>query len=290
MIISPILYTKPSGVSYDSEVLDWIARVVANGGSLSQTTKDAANVFMLAIKAVSGLRTKIIRLNLFAGDQFLAAQVPLIKDFGTATDVALLSGANPGSSTDWTYVETGGTGGLTPLTAGAYLNTGLGMITPYVADSYTKTSLGVYIKTSSNENCAVMGAQDLFNTNSALIMFMGYVDGNSYGYAHVTGGSVNLIPDTVKTGFYLLSRTSATLATLYRNGTSVASNSSATIVVPATDLSLNIFSYHTTTAPSSLPTTKQLLGHMEGRDLSGADSTALYNAILAFNTTLGRQV
>ncbi len=278
------------GPVYDSEVVDWIARVVANGGSLSTSTKNAANTFMLAIKAVSGLRAKILRLNLFAGDQFLAAQVPLIKDYGGSVDIAYLAGNNPATSSDFTYVETGATGGLKALTAGAYLGTGLGMITPYSADSYTKCSLGAYVKTVANEAAIILGAQDTGGgSNSAFFLVIGYVDGNTYAYPFATGGPVNLIPDTPRKGFYLMSRTSSTLATLYRDGVSVASNSSSTIVTPGTDLSLDVFAYHTLVNTAAQPTTKQLLGHMEGRDLSGADTAALSSAWLTFNTTLTRQ-
>ena len=163
------------------------------------------------------------------------------------------------------------------------------MVGPFAADSYTKSSFGVYVKTASTELGASLGAQDLFNTNSAILMLIGWVDGNSYGYNHVTGGSANLIPDSVKKGLYISSRTSSTLITLYRDGSSVVSNSSATIVVPVSDVTINVFSYRTTTVASNAPTTKQLLGHFEGLDLDATQVTGLTNALVAFNTTLNRQ-
>ncbi len=271
----------------EPEVINWMGRVVVNAGhytSLSVIANDTA------MKTARPVRAKINRWNNFCGGDFTAAQVPLIKDYGTDTDVALLNGGNPGSSSDWTYVETGTTGGLKPLTAGAFLSTGLGMIAPYSADSYTKVSIGAYVKTVANEASIVMGAQDTPSTNSALFLIVGYVDGNSYGYPFGAAQSVNLIPDTPRQGFYLLSRTSSTLATLYRNGVSVASNSGATIVVPGSDLSLDVFAYHTLISGNAQPTTKQLLGHFEGKDLTAAEGVILYNAIYRANTILSRQV
>src|SRR2546430_17574212 len=93
----------------DSEVTDWVARSVANGGSVSAATRSAVNTFMGAIKAAS-LRTKMLRLNLFCGDDFVhdnitatmgAGQVPLIKDKGGSLDLF------SGPTLSWTYAETG---------------------------------------------------------------------------------------------------------------------------------------------------------------------------------------
>src|SRR5688572_24188883 len=112
-----IVTSSSGGFAYDPEVLDWVDRVVANGGSVSQSTKDAANTFMVSIKA-AGVRSKIYRLNLYAGTGFAACKTPLIKDIGDAVDttVNFVSG-DYSESTGLT-----GDGGSKYLSTGAVLS------------------------------------------------------------------------------------------------------------------------------------------------------------------------
>lgn len=61
------------------EAQDWVNRVYQNGGKVSASTALAVSNFADAINAVSGLRSKFIRLNLFCGDSIAAATVPLYR-------------------------------------------------------------------------------------------------------------------------------------------------------------------------------------------------------------------
>jgi hypothetical protein len=64
--------------TYDPEVSSWISRIDAAGGAASNATIDALNTFLRTIKASSGLRDKIKRLNLFCGSNLSAALTPKI--------------------------------------------------------------------------------------------------------------------------------------------------------------------------------------------------------------------
>jgi hypothetical protein len=65
------------GPDLDPLVSDWQARVVANGGSVSSSTLNAVGDFVRGCQA-DGLWSRLQRVNLMAGDQLAAAQVPLI--------------------------------------------------------------------------------------------------------------------------------------------------------------------------------------------------------------------
>src|SRR5437867_3785750 len=106
--------------NYDSEVVDWIARVIANGGTVSTATKNATNTFMLSIKAVPGLRAKLLHLNLFAGDQVAAALVPLIKDIGSSVDTANLNGGGGYAESTGIYLGSGSGAGDGYISSGVH--------------------------------------------------------------------------------------------------------------------------------------------------------------------------
>ena len=108
----------------NADAQDWIARVYANGGTVTQATANSVSAFCDAIDA-AGLRTKFYRLNLFAGNSdgsLIAVRTPLYRgqsrtglQYGGATD----SNVNF-APTD--YSETTGLTGSS--TTGKYLNTG----------------------------------------------------------------------------------------------------------------------------------------------------------------------
>lgn len=101
-----------SQIFLDGEVYDWgLVRVPGDGGSVSRATLIAVNDWMLAVKA-AGLRSKLYRVNLYAGTGMNWAAktgapfIPLIKDKGAVKDSYA---AATGTAT---YVETGAGGGL----------------------------------------------------------------------------------------------------------------------------------------------------------------------------------
>src|SRR5437763_16927738 len=79
---------------YSTEVNRWSYAAKTNAGSISARTLASATVWVRDVYS-AGIRSKIYRANLFAGDAFTASsstvmgavQVPIIRDYGTAVDV-----------------------------------------------------------------------------------------------------------------------------------------------------------------------------------------------------------
>jgi hypothetical protein len=78
--------------AWHPEAVDWRARVIRNGGSVSDDTSKAVSIFCMAIDG-AGLRDRFYRLNLFCGIGLSSALVPLYRGpvaggtaLGNATD------------------------------------------------------------------------------------------------------------------------------------------------------------------------------------------------------------
>jgi hypothetical protein len=106
------------------EAVDWRARVIRNGGSVSYATTKAVSIFCTAIDG-AGLRDRFYRLNLFCGNGLSSALVPLYRGpvaGGTALGNATDTNSNFVSAD---YNETGNACGLNGNGTNKYLNTGL---------------------------------------------------------------------------------------------------------------------------------------------------------------------
>lgn len=267
--------------AYDPETLDWVARVITNGGTVSQGTKDAVNNFVSAINT-AGLRSRLWRVNLFAGDQYEAAQVPLFKDHGGTIDTGVKgAGASPATSSDWVYAENVGlrsNGG-----SQAFFLTGLSTLT--FNTDINSAHFGVYVQTSSNEQ-SLSGIQD---PSAGFISF--YISHGSYNDTNVYfthAVTVNTqYSDTGANGFIFGTRTASNVSTLYRNGVSKATNGTvAANFVSASNVPIFAFTSLTTSSFSA----KTLGGYTIGLKMDATEQLAYYNAWQAFQTALGRQV
>ena len=110
-----------------SETTDWQTRVIANGGTVSAGTLSAVDTFIGTLKG-AGLWTKLLRLNLFAGDQLAAALVPLVVGAGNSVDtnVNFVSG-------DYSQaMGLSGDGSTKYLNTGLALNSATGGLSAYV--------------------------------------------------------------------------------------------------------------------------------------------------------------
>lgn len=272
--------------TYDAETLDWVSRVVGNGGTVSQTTKDAANAFIISIKGVSGLRAKILRLNLFAGGQFAAAQVPFIKDKGNLLDAPKTGPSGiAGSGSDWTYAETGATGGLKPLTSQAWLSTNFIASTDWTSDN--DAGISVYASDSTTQAGVSLGGLQFTTSNQCymLIAFNGLNTAYGNMWTTETGHA-----DATRKGFYTLSRTASNLWTLYRNGASIGTeaspggsrpnNTEIAVFAQGSSTGLNTGNFYT----------KLLAGYAMHLGFTSGDASSLNSAFQTFNTTLTRNV
>lgn len=273
-------------LTYFTETQDWVNRVVSNSGTVSTTTKDAANTLLSTINGVSGLRAKILRLNLFAGGQFAAAQVPFIKDKGSSLDNPKVGASGTtGSGSDWTYAETGAGGGLKPSTSQAWLHTNFVSSTDWTSDN--DAGISVYACDSTTQAGVPIGTFQFASSNQCymLIAFNGL--NNSYG--NMWNNEVAK-SDSTRKGFYTLSRTASNLWTLYRNGSSLGTEASPGGARPSNGI-MAVFAEGSNTGISTTNFyTKLLAGYAIHLGLTSGDASSLNSAFQTFNTALTRNV
>lgn len=258
-----------STITYNSEVIDWIARVVINTGSVSAGTKTAANVFVSAIKTAS-LRSKILRLNLYAGTGLAACLVPLIRDKGGLIDTA--TGFVSGDYSE----ATGLTGnGLTKS-----VDTGFSPPGDWTSDN--DCFIGVYARTKTTVAAVLIGGLG-GSSNADYIYMTGVL---SYLSCHDTGNQFNYA-DSIATGHYAGSRIASNDTKLYRNGVSQAS--SATAGGTRSNWAIGVHAYQSPGGTFGY-TDASLAGYEICKGLTPTETLAYYNALQAFQTALGRQV
>lgn len=274
----PLGFWKPasSGANVDSEVLDWVARVVAGGGTVSGTTQTAADTLMKAIKA-AGLRSKILRMGIYAGDTKACCAFPFIKDIGGTTES--FSGAI--SSGTWTYSETGAGGGLAS-SGGDILDTGVAANNASMGlEDY---HMGVY-KTTKVTGGIPMGAG---TSGTGVGAFSFNAAGNVMHYFMFSAtGDITNVSDTGQIGYYVEAR-NGTL-TGYKNGSSAGTNASPGGARSTGNIYVHNASLNGGPWGGGADQATLACYHL-GTFLTSSDVTALYNAVQAFQTTLTRNV
>lgn len=261
----------------DVDALDWAARVVANGGTVSAATLQAQSNLVRGLKA-DGIWPKINRLNTFCGDQLAAAMVPLKVGGGSATEtnVNFVGG-------DYTEAT-----GLTGNGTTKYINTGLN---PSVSITSNDSHIAVYNRASAEAaggatmGCATGGFAASF-TLYAPLGSDGLLYSNQYnvGTGRVVSGAVIGTPY----GFCVGSRTAANSHTIYRNGSSVNTNATSGGALPV-NANFLVFALHDGASAVAF-STAVVAAYSVGSGLTGADVTAYNTHLEAFQDALGRGV
>lgn len=122
----------------DSDVEIYRTNVVNQGGSVSVTTLNALDIFVMGLKS-DGVWTKIKWLAPFCGDDLTAARVLLKKPAGVAAIMA-----NSGSFVSGDYAETGAAGGLKGNGTSKYLDSGYNPVSQ--SDSVSDFHLFAYVR------------------------------------------------------------------------------------------------------------------------------------------------
>lgn len=281
---NPVLRKRLIGDSstLDPIVFDWVyVRVPANGGSVSKTTVKAVNVFTRTIRK-AGLLPKILRLNLFCGDQFAACKVPLIKIVGDATD------ANTGN---FNYTEVGSGAGPSVVNVGnEYLSTGVIPSTTSMGDN--DAHLAVYETNNTSEASISIGFQNLNSTSQSYYLAPNYAGVGSHGIMWSAASSNNYplaAGDLPGGGFYILTRTSSANVKLYKAGSLLATSVAAAGSRPDTGNGVVVFGLMNGTTFSS-KTLRHLGGYSMGLGLNATDASNFSTAWQVFQTALARQV
>jgi hypothetical protein len=257
-----------AGGGYDADAQDFFDRVATNGGTISTATKGYVNTFVLAAKADS-YWTKLTRINLFCGDDLAAAMTPL----------KVGGGDDPETNVNFVGGDYSEATGLTGNGSTKYLNTGL------LADalSANDTHIALYNRASS-ANGGRHGAAD---SGELFIVYAPYSDGTFYSDMYdentdrtsaATGGTPY--------GFLVSTRRSTTAHEIYRNGSSLATNTTA---VTGTLPTLEIYLFAANMATVVNHYNDAVLGaYSIGAGLTDTDVSNYSTDLNAFQTSLGR--
>jgi hypothetical protein len=259
----------------------WATRVIANGGTFSSSTLSAVSTFCASIDRESGLRAAILRLNLFCGNNLEACLVPLYRG-------ASLSGTQLGNTTDTNngpfvsgdYSATGATGGLTGNGTSKYLNTGLPQnevgsgTSGHLSISGTgfatvgeNIAVGAYNGSAPNIDDLNL-AHPTDNTRYRSGSFIGAGISNAASYAHLLG-----------------TKETSTLNRLYVSGVSAGTNNGGTLT--RSTRPYFVFCLNNVGTAFGFVTARMRM-YSIGNTVTSAQALALSNAVVAFNTALGR--
>lgn len=257
-----------------AEALAWRTAVIANGGSVSDSTFTAVNTFCKAIDT-AGIRSLFVRLNLFCGTGLAAALVPLYRgqsiggtQWGNTTDTN--TNFVSGDYSESTGLQGNGTSkSLDTGAAGNLVSVGARHLAAYERINATtdySPSL-VHYTTASNTHWR-LGPW----TNS-----------NNYIYSAFAGvGGQPILTKAI--GFMVGVNDSTTVGKLYYNGGTVSTTSGGT---PSSVDSSTVKVFGT---PAGEWSEACLGGYSIGQGFTGGQVISYYNAMQAFQTALGRNV
>lgn len=271
------------------DALDWVRRVVAQGGSCSQSTLRAVSAFCDAIDR-AGIRDRFYRLNLFAGnsDASLAAvRTPLFRG-------PSLTGTQYGGTTDTNvnfvagdYAETGGGAGLTGNGSTKYLNTGYPANT--LAASNTHLGVGVLATTTQSGIRTAIGAYN--NGANTLEIMLRSSDATARPgiFTRFTTATDRMGENIGTTGAALAAGNNvAAWPTFYRNGVAVGTDATTSQDYPSAH-AIWVFANNVAgTTPAINITACRLGWYSIGATMTSTQALAFHNAIAAFSTALSR--
>ncbi len=272
MILSKTLRRIPAKL-YHTETLDYRSRLLAAGGTISETSLDYAEKFVQDCKNAL-LWNKLDEVGLFLGNQLTAA---LVKLKYTAAGLLINNNFTAGN-----YTERGASGGLLGDGVTKYLDTGLN-----VQNLPTLGHLGFYLR----EDVAAAGNRGMMGAFTATEQ---YILGSSNPASDVFGRygqlpDVTAVQPLVK-GFYTLSRTAANQLYLFHNGNVVdADTNTVASVKPNGTVPLWGWNYITgANMQNFLPARGSF--YSIGQGLSPAEAQALYQAVQTLQRNLNRSI
>lgn len=241
-----------------AETSDWYARVLANGGTVSNRTLLAVDAFVDGCKS-DRVWDKLTRVNLFCGNQLAACLVPLKVGPGFATEAS--SGVVAANYTEATGILGNGI---------RYLDTGMLDSQTTLGDRHA----GVYARTTGTTVRYCIGV--------ATTAFTIRIDIGTGALAYRSGGTTSTSVLTSFSG-HIVGVDEASGAALYKNGSGTAVTRGST--APA-GVSMHVLGGNGSTAR----TDARIAGYHFGTRLTSSEMAALYARMQAFQTALGRQV
>jgi hypothetical protein len=275
---APVAVRMP-GIPIHPEALDWASRVAANGGLTNLPTIRAVSRLCNRIDA-AGLRSKIYRMSLLCGDDYSAALVPLYRNTSPSLD-AIGGATDTGVNTvSGDYSATGSSGGIKGNQSSKYLDTGL---SPTALPTVATLHLSVWIDRSSDSTRrGILGAEPTGQTPNSQRFFI--EQGGSNGWFSL--GLENSNVPVPNQRFLVASRTAATSAVSYGNGSVVGSLPNS--VTPATNTSSWFLMARNVGGTASVHSGQVFSAYSIGDGLTGPEVYALYDAIDTFRKAIGR--
>ncbi len=259
-----------SSSSIDPEVLDWAARVTANGGTYNSDSLLAQDLGIKIIKA-AGQRSLVLRWNLYCGLDLIACRTPLIIDKGSSIDGN--NGFVPFVESDYSQST-----GLVKATASANLDTGFTCNTDWTSDN--DCAMGAYVRTNSSDTGAIMGSA----SGNVTYLLPSYGGTTTYASMHSTGTQQSFA-DTNGLGHYMVVRRASNDFKIYKNGISQVS-----FTTPDGNRPANTIVVHAYNALAPAYSNRIVAGYDICLGMTAAETLVHYNAIQAVQTFLGRNV
>jgi len=290
MAMNPRLLRPAASLHPEAAV--WRNRVIANGGTASVGTLFAVSRFCRRIDAEPGLRAAILRLNLFCGNSdndLRAVRTPLYLSgsFGGSTIGNSIDINNNFLPQD--YQETGSGGGLEGDGSTKFLSTGFLQNSFASVNSRHLSASATSLETTGNtmllgsyvfpggEGLSTLVTLDAATENSNRGFRSGTGTGSSSVFAHSGGTAESHMIGT---------RTASNLATTYRAGLLAVSNANpATLTTISREIPV-FAAINGSTAANF--TAARIRMYSIGNGLTAAQALAFSNAVIAFNTALGR--
>jgi hypothetical protein len=237
-ITTNLIIQSPIGIEdtpplFDIEVSSWETRVLANGGTISATTKDRVNTFVLAVKA-AGLRSRFLRLNLFVGDNLAAGLTPLFLNGDESLSVFLGNTYDANNNfIGGDYSESGVSGGLQGNGSNKYADTGFSPL-GVSALGLNTAGLLVYCRTETPSGTLIGGSSQIAPQSQFRILSLaGLAPGLFFQ---------GVIPDSVADarGVSIGARFNASDMTVYKDGAVKVVRTSGVDVVKKPDTTVAI--------------------------------------------------
>ena len=253
------------GNNLDPDAVAFFSRVTVAGGTLSETEQNAILTLVQNLKDY----------NIWSS---MKAIYPMVGASAAACAQNLKSSSFTGTFTSgWTFASTG----VTPNGTSAYMNTAF---TPSSSLSVDSVHGSLYL----NTNNVGTGDPVDFGSFNLIGQALAFCQSSTGTLVFTSRNLAALISTTQVTrlGFGITSKTSGTLTTLYKNGTSVISgNSGGTLPTYSSYLgALNL------QGSSYGHTNNRIAFHSLGDGLSDTEASNFYTAVQEFQVSLSRSV
>jgi hypothetical protein len=238
-------YGTGGGTSYDADAQAYFDAEATAGNVMSTADKNAWNTFVTGLKS-DGIWTHVTQMQFLAHGSFAKDKIN-VKSPGTLDFTS--------SNGTITYSTSGETGNEST----GYINTGLN---PSTSFGSANIFISTYSRTNSSSITFDAGCGD--NTLASQVMI---ASGWGTARTRIDDDVVTVDVATTSLGFFVGDRTSSTLLTLYKNGSSIGTNTtSATHGLPNKTVFLHAFNDNGSGA--ILNTNRQLTFYSTGTHLT----------------------